>query len=93
MPTNPKIWEDEEVDVLDDIEDIYSIIVYNDNDNTFQWVIEVFMDILDHSSQQSEQLAQEIHYKGRAVVKSGALDAMILLAEALLDKGLTAEVQ
>jgi ATP-dependent Clp protease adaptor protein ClpS len=93
MATNPRIWEDEDVDVLDDIEDLYNIIVYNDDVNEFAWVIQTFMDILDYQSQQAEQLAQQIHYKGRAVVKSGSLQEVTLLTEALLDRGLSAKIE
>ena len=93
MPTNPKIWEQEEVDVLDDIDDIYNIVVYNDSENYFEWVVAAFIDILDHSSQQAEQLSQEIHHKGRAVVKSGNLTVVSLLTEALLDRGLSAKIE
>jgi ATP-dependent Clp protease adaptor protein ClpS len=93
MAYNPKIWEDEEVDVLDAIEEIYNIVVYNDDVNGFDWVIETFIDILDHSSQQAEQLAIQIHHKGRAVVKSGSLAEVTLLTEALLDRGLSAKIE
>jgi ATP-dependent Clp protease adaptor protein ClpS len=93
MATNPKIWEDEDVDVLDAIDEIYNIVVYNDDVNEFRWVIETFMEILDHSSQQAEQLAMQIDNKGRAVVKSGSLSVVSLLTEALLDRGLSAKIE
>jgi ATP-dependent Clp protease adaptor protein ClpS len=93
MATNPRIWEEEDVDVLDAIDEIYNIVVYNDDVNGFDWVIETFMEILDHSSQQAEQLAVQIDNKGRAVVKSGSLSVVSLLTEALLDRGLSAKIE
>lgn len=93
MATNPKIWEQEDVEVLDEIDEIYNIVVYNDDENEFSWVIETFMEILDHSSQQAEQLAMQIHNKGRAVVKSGSISVVSLLTEALLDRGLSAKIE
>ena len=42
------------------------LIVYNDDHNTFDWVMKSFEEILGHSSQQSEQLAMLIHFKGKA---------------------------
>ena len=45
------------------------LIVLNDDYNTFDWVIECFMEVLNHTSEQSEQLAWIVHTKGRASVK------------------------
>ncbi|MCA0237357.1 MAG: ATP-dependent Clp protease adaptor ClpS [Bacteroidetes bacterium] len=90
------LWEEEE-DVLveDDIETgapAY-LIVYNDDFNTFEWVIECFMTVLKHTSEQAEQLAIMIHYKGKATVKTGARSELLPLCSALLDRGLSAEVE
>ena len=90
------LWEEEE-DVLVD-EDIGSdlpahIIVFNDDVNSFEWVIHCFMDILKHSHEQAEQLSIIIHFKGKATVKSGAKSELIPLCEALLDRGLSAVIE
>ena len=69
------------------------IIVFNDDFNTFEWVIECFMHVLGHSSEQAEQLALIIHNKGKATVKSGTKDELIPLCGALVDRGLSAEVE
>ena len=90
------LWEEEE-DVLveDDIETGAPsyLIVYNDDFNTFEWVIECFMTVLKHTSEQAEQLAIMIHYKGKATVKTGARSEFLPLCSALLDRGLSAEVE
>ena len=89
------LWEEEE-DVL--VEDDTGtgmpahIIVYNDDFNTFEWVIECFMAVLQHTHEQAEQLSMIIHFKGKATVKSGTKDELIPLCEALLERGLSAEV-
>jgi ATP-dependent Clp protease adaptor protein ClpS len=89
------LWEEEE-DVLveDEIDNGFSaqLIVFNDEVNTFEWVIECFIDVLGHSSEQAEQLSLIIHYKGKATVKSGTRSELIPYCEALLDRGLSAEV-
>lgn len=86
--------EEEDVLVEDDIgSDMPAhIVVYNDEFNTFEWVIECFMAVLRHSHEQSEQLSLIIHFKGKATVKSGVKEELIPLCEALLDRGLSAEV-
>jgi ATP-dependent Clp protease adaptor protein ClpS len=98
MPvTKPKWQEDEDVLVMDET-DISTgfpaqIIVYNDDYNTFEWVIECFMQVLKHASEQAEQLALIIHNNGKATVKSGPKKDLIPLCGALVDRGLSAEVE
>ena len=90
------LWEEEEdvlvEDQIDTGEPAY-LIVYNDDHNSFEWVIECFMTVLQHSSEQSEQLAIIIHYKGKATVKTGTRSQLLPLCSALLDRGLSAEVE
>ncbi len=96
MPVTKPLWEeDEDVLVMDDIGTGLpaQIVVFNDDHNTFEWVIECFMQVLRHASEQAEQLALIIHNKGKATVKSGTKKDLIPLCEALLDRGLSAEVE
>lgn len=69
------------------------LLVYNDDHNTFDWVIECFMDILSHSRTQSEQLSLIIHYKGKAVVKTAPHDVLRPFKDALIDRGLSAVIE
>lgn len=87
---------DVEVDVLvDDLTDVGTtaeLMVYNDDFNTFDWVIECFIDVLNHSSEQSEQLAMMIHFKGKATVKTAQFDILRPLKDALIERGLSAVI-
>lgn len=90
-------WEEEtETDVLvEDESDVgreSRIIVWNDDVNTFDWVIDCFMEILQHTEIQAEQLALIIHTKGKAIVKTGAPSELKPRVEALCDRGLSAEL-
>lgn len=69
------------------------IVVLNDDYNTFEWVIECFMEILQHTNEQAEQLALIVHTKGRASVKSGSIDDLHPLKDALVDRGLNAIIE
>lgn len=69
------------------------LIVYNDDHNTFDWVMKSFEEILGHTSAQSEQLALLIHFKGKATVKSAALAELRPKREALVDRGLSATIE
>ena len=95
MPVKP-LWEEQE-DVL--VEEGYEtdfpsyLIVYKDDVNSFDWVIQCFMEILEHSSEQAEQLGMIIHFKGKATVKTGSFDVLRPLCEGLLDRGLSAVIE
>lgn len=69
------------------------LVVLNDDFNTFDWVIECFMEVLNHTSEQSEQLAWIIHTKGRASVKLGTLEELKPYKDALTDRGLNAIIE
>jgi ATP-dependent Clp protease adaptor protein ClpS len=69
------------------------IIVYNDDVNTFDWVIQCLMEILHHSSEQAEQLSLLIHYKGKATVKTGPRKDLQPRKDALVDRGLSAVIE
>ena len=69
------------------------LIVLNDDCNTFDWVIECFMEVLNHTNEQSEQLAWIVHTKGRASVKLGTLEELKPYKDALTDRGLNAIIE
>ncbi len=69
------------------------LIVFNDDHNTFDWVMQSFIDVLGHSPEQSEQLALMIHLKGKATVKSAAFNELRPKKDALCDRGLSAVIE
>lgn len=83
--------------VVDDSEAIdregYKLILYNDDVNTFEWVIESLMKICDHTYEQAEQCAWIIHTKGKHAVKHGSMDYLLPRRRALEDRGLSAVIE
>jgi ATP-dependent Clp protease adaptor protein ClpS len=77
----------------DDIGDHAQLIVYNDDHNTFDWVIKCFMEVLKHGSAQAEQLALIIHFKGKATVKTAPKNVLKPKKDALIDRGLSAVIE
>jgi ATP-dependent Clp protease adaptor protein ClpS len=69
------------------------LVVYNDDYNTFEWVIECFIEVLSHSSEQAEQLSLIIHYTGKATVKTATFSVLRPLKDALVDRGLSAVIE
>jgi ATP-dependent Clp protease adaptor protein ClpS len=85
--------EKEVIDVLTETENLYSLIVWNDEVNTFEWVIETLMDICKHSQEQAEQCAMLIHTKGKYAVKNGSYDALKPQCDAITDRKIGATIE
>jgi ATP-dependent Clp protease adaptor protein ClpS len=86
-------WQtQEEEDVALLTEELHNLIVWNDDINTFDWVIESLVDICEHSPEQAEQCALFIHHKGKYGVKKGSFDFLRPKAEALIDRGIQATI-
>ena len=90
---NPKTVELEDVDVLTETEDPFSLIVWNDEVNTFEWVIETLMEVCGHSQEQAEQCAMLIHTKGKYAVKRGSYDELKPQCDAITDRGIGATIE
>ncbi len=70
-----------------------NLIVYNDDFNTFDHVIDSLVKICKHTVIQAEQCTWLIHYKGKCQVKSGEFKELEPMCYSLLDKGITAEIK
>ena len=74
-------------------QELSKIVLYNDEVNTFDFVIEMLMRYCEHNLYQAEQCAILTHHKGRSTVKKGSFENLEPIATALLDKGLSVEVE
>lgn len=74
-------------------EKLYNLVVYNDDVNTFDFVINCLITICKHHEEQAEQCTFLVHHKGKCVVKSGPYKLLEKFCSALLDKGLTAKIE
>ena len=74
-------------------EDPCQLIVWNDEVNTFEWVIETLMEVCKHSYEQAEQCAYIIHFKGKYAVKSGSYDDLKPHCDAITERGINATVE
>ena len=90
---DPKTVELEDVDVLTETEDPFSLIVWNDEVNTFEWVIETLMEVCGHSQEQAEQCAMLIHTKGKYAVKRGSYNELKPQCDAITDRGIGATIE
>ena len=88
--------ETEVIDVVENKEDLVdkkSIIIYNDDVNTFDWVIISLIQICGHEPEQAEQCAWTIHLKGKCDVKSGTYEELKPMATELLNRNINAEIE
>ncbi|MCB0793876.1 MAG: ATP-dependent Clp protease adaptor ClpS [Flavobacteriales bacterium] len=93
MSTNPRQKEAFEVDVAVLEERQRELMLHNDDVNTFDHVIECLVEICGHDPIQAEQCAWIVHYKGKCSVKRGPIDTLRPQCEALLDRGLSAQIK
>ena len=85
---------EEEVEVLEevDITDIKNLVVFYDDFNSFDHVINTLVKVCKHSAEQAEQCAWIIHYKGKCVVKSGTEVDLKPKKDAICEAGIDAKV-
>lgn len=90
MSTQEEVLE--KVDVQEEQSPFHEIILYNDDVNTFDFVIESLIKVCDHSPIQAEQCTYLVHFKGKCAVKSGELKELEPKCSKLLELGLSAEI-
>jgi ATP-dependent Clp protease adaptor protein ClpS len=86
-------WQTQEREDTDVIEiELHNLIVWNDDVNTFDWVIESLVDVCGHENMQAEQCALIIHHKGKCGVKKGSFDELRPQAEELINRSIQATI-
>ncbi len=93
MQNSPDTTFLENVEMLTATASSCQLIVWNDEVNTFEWVIETLMEICGHTFEQAEQCAYIIHFKGKYAVKNGEYDDLKPMCNAILDRGINASVE
>lgn len=90
MSTKEKIQE--KVLVEEAISFDNEIVMYNDDVNTFDHVIDTLIKVCKHTSEQAEQCSLIVHYKGKCTVKTGSMNELKDQCSQLLEAGLSAEI-
>lgn len=71
----------------------WSLVLYNDDFNTFDHVIDCLMQYCDHELTQAEQCAWIVHTAGKCAVKHGNYVELAAIGTSLLQQGLTIEIE
>ncbi|MGB6152061.1 MAG: ATP-dependent Clp protease adaptor ClpS [Pricia sp.] len=90
MSTREKISE--ELLLEEEVVKQNEIVLFNDEVNTFDHVIETLMDVCDHTPEQAEQCSLIVHYNGKCTVKTGEYSDLEPRCSGLLSAGLSAEI-
>jgi len=89
--TSIQLDEDLSTDTL--LDEYCSLIVWNDDVNTFEWVIETLVEVCGHSTEQAEQCAIIIDSQGKYAVKQGSYDILKPMCDAITERGINATVE
>ena len=68
------------------------IVLFNDEVNTFEHVIETLIDVCEHTAEQAEQCSLIVHHNGKCTVKTGEYSDLEPRCSRLLQAGLSAEI-
>ena len=87
-------WSDPSVDVMDEVieTDLYKLVLFNDDVNTFDYVIDTLIEVCEHTPEQAEQCTIIIHFKGKCAVKNGSWEELVPMRNEICRRGISAEV-
>ncbi|CCH00726.1 ATP-dependent Clp protease adaptor ClpS [Fibrella sp. WM1] len=87
-------FSEPDVEVLDEVveTEVYNLVVFNDDVNTFEHVIDTLIDVVHHTPEQAEQCTLLIHYKGKCTVKNGGFEELVPMRNEICRRGISAEV-
>jgi ATP-dependent Clp protease adaptor protein ClpS len=87
------VMVEDDLDRILDEDDLWAVLVWNDDVNTFDHVIKALIEILNHSRPRAEQLAQRIHNTGKAVVAVRPKEEAEAVARRFGDRGIWATIE
>ncbi len=90
--TNPGVRPFDDEEVLTASNEECSLVVYNDDFNTFDYVIQTLIEVCGHTPQQAEQCTLIIHFKGSCDVRWGSYEQLEPMCREILRRGITAKI-
>ncbi len=73
--------------------DEYRLVLYNDDVNEFNYVIEALIEVCSHDNLQAEQCTYLAHYQGQCEIKTGPYENLKSMKDTLVERGLRADIQ
>ena len=81
------------IEIVSKKDEAHSLILYNDDVNTFDFVIETLIDVCEHDVMQAENCAWITHYKGKCEIKKGAIEDLKPRRQEMTNRTLTVEIK
>ena len=88
----PLYEKENSVELLEEDIDVKDLVVFNDDFNTFEHVINTLIRVCKHSAEQAEQCTLLIHFRGKCAVKSGSYDELKPLKDGICEAGIDAKI-
>ena len=92
MKSMTQTQHQEDVLLLEETTDLRNLVVYNDDVNTFDHVIQTLIEVCKHTPEQAEQCTLLIHHKGKCTVKVGTFEELQAMCAAIHDRGISADI-
>ena len=93
VSNDSKTITSEVTDVSVSVDEPCNLVVWNDDVNTFEWVIETLVEVCGHTEEQAEQCAYIIHFQGKCSVKKGDYEKLKLMCDKITERGIGATVE
>lgn len=93
IKTDISTKKQQETEVATAHEEPCCLIVWNDEVNTFEWVIETLIEVCGHTQEQAEQCSYIIHFQGKYAVKEGSYEELKPMCDAITERGIGATVE
>ena len=71
----------------------HQLVVFNDEVNSFEYVIITLIEVCEHTAEQAEQCTLMIHFRGKCGVKSGLYEDLISMRNEICRRGISAEIE
>jgi len=93
ISNDTKTITSEVTDTITSLDEPCNLIVWNDDLNTFEWVIDTLVEVCGHTEEQAEQCAYIIHFQGKCSVKQGDYEKLKVMCDKITDRGIGATVE
>ena len=80
----------DDLDTLFGLDELWAVIVWNDDVNTFQHVIKALVEILHHTLERAESLTAQVHNTGKAMVAARPKEEAFAVVQAFHRRGIQA---
>lgn len=83
----------DESGISSSLEQESKLVLWNDDVNSFEWVIICLVTLLNFTFEKAEQSAYTVHIQGKDIIKTGSKDSLLPYKKLLDERGLTVSIE